>query len=66
MDIEYNLKMLIQQVKDEAIISLVEKNIPDEKVREQSVAILRAFSRRGVSAETVLDALMELNEEGVL
>lgn len=66
MYFNFDAEMLIKHLKDEAIISVYEKAIPDDQQRKQFTAIIRAFTRRGIPADTIIDVLLELSKEGVL
>ena len=53
----------LQRLKDLAIMNFVSRTLPEEEAAQIN-AIFRAFSKRGVPVETVLDAFSDLARGG--
>lgn len=65
MDDNFDLDRIVKIAKDNAIISVYASAMSGEQ-REQFTKIMRTFTRRGIPAELVIEALIELSKNGVI
>lgn len=62
-DVKFDIARLYQQVKDEAMLDLLRALAPNKDEADKAVAMLRVFTRHGVSVETAIKISKELAEE---
>lgn len=60
MDVQIDMNALIEQVKNDAAISLVRQLCPDDDSKQKMEKILRVFTARGVNVETAFCILTEI------
>lgn len=61
-EVKFDIARLYQQVKDEAMLELLRAFAPNKDEADKAVAMLRVFTRHGVSVETAIKISKELAE----